>query len=182
MTRTIIGVLVTLFVSGCVDSDTGSQSVSESVARLAETVSELELAVARLEQDRINERTAILTLNGGFAPVRTSLGMLLVAWQGLESKGNGSTVKLEIGNVTTALIAEPELQIEWMTDISSGPDGLVEQEDVENAMRSITITPSELFEPGRWQPVDAFLADVRPEELEILKVQIKADRAFLNVR
>ena len=142
----------------------GTEPSEEQLAKLAERVSSLENSQPRLFAE-------LTPASDGYSIARSELGPVLVSLGEMEVHGKGSRVRIMIGNITSAVLQNPELIIVYFGE-------------GDNAERigpySLKHTHPGLVPPGAWTTASVLFPELKPDELGEIRVFVNA--SFVQLR
>ena len=176
---------------GC-DMDIATQTETDQLRREIQTLqheleSERQRGVDRsakitaLEQASVNSRqwayldpaggTGYSLVNGGLAPV-------LLSFTGSEPVGDGTRIRFQVGNMTSATFSGMKLTIRYNTRPPQNGDGF---EQWQEKTRTAEVTLTDQIRPGAWNSVVASLPGLKPDELGHLALKPELDVLSLRV-
>jgi len=118
------------------------------------------------------EHIAYLTpSSSGYAVIKMDLGNLTVNFANVSAYANGSKVKLQFGNLTSATIEGLKATLEWgAVDDQGKPKN--------SDAKSREIVFSESLHPGAWNNAEVVLDGVPPMSLGFIRVKSVSHRAI----
>ena len=121
----------------------------------------------RATTDSLAQSSATLNIGGSdYAPIKTSLGTMLISWTNAEPYQDGCRLTFRIGNPTTAKFAGGVLDIEHGP---TQPAGATLQQWQQTLHRD-TLQFTDTLEPGTWTVVSVMLPATTLNELRFVKV------------
>lgn len=155
-------VLAMLALAGC----SNRSSTVDDVARL-------ELETLRDKVSELEKRPKVITAavlstgdNGSFGFAKTDIGSLAFSLQDVKPFADGSRIKVQIGNPTTARIASLKAKVAY------GNDSII---------RELDHTVLSELRPASWTTVTIDLAGVKPTELSFVSFDsVSADQIILT--
>lgn len=165
-------------IAGC-SQESKMRALEEQVAVLEKKLIASEKSIEKIEQrNNTNElvtkieRIAYLTpSSSGYAIVKMDLGNLTVSFANVSGYANGSKVKLQFGNLTSATIEGLKATLEW---------GAVDEEGKpkNSEAKSREIVFNESLSPGAWNNAEVVLDGVPPASLGFIRVKNLSHRAI----
>jgi len=149
----------------------GSTDAARIEQRLGLRIDSLSKRIDSLASDIRIERT-ISTFDeeaflkpgdGGYAVVKTNLGVLTFRLQNVQQYANGSRVELQVGNVTSATITGLNISVDYGPTDTAGIAVFSEE-------KSKKVTFSESLPAGSWTTLPVVLDNVPPSNLGFVRI------------
>lgn len=163
---------------GKIQSDIGLAQTSLKLQ--SEDIQRLENRVALLEA-RSNDlaNTAYLDPAGGkgYQYVQTNVAPVIVSFVDSSAIGDGTRVRLQIGNLSSANFSGVALDVQYNKRMPTAAGGI---DEWSKSTLSVTATDPGDVSAGAWAYVDVSLPGIKPDQLGYLAVKVKLDRLSLR--
>lgn len=104
----------------------------------------------------------------GYSKIDTNLAPILLTFQDSAPVGDGTKIKLQVGNMTSATLAGIKLKINYNVRAPVDRDALSEWS---KSTRTIDVTLTDRLYPGTWTAVSASLPGIKPDQLGFIAVK-----------
>lgn len=114
---------------------------------------------------------------GGYGVLNAGVAPILVSFIDSAPIGDGTKVRLKIGNTTSATFNGVDLSINYNRRLPSDGDGFATWSE---GLRTAAARIPTALAPGSWTVVSASLPDIKPDSLGYLVVSAKLDSVALR--
>lgn len=136
--------------------------------------------IQALEQRSMGEWAYLDPAGGtGYATMHTSLAPLMVSFVGAQPIGDGTRIRIQVGNVTSATFSGVDLTVQYNRRV---PQDSGDIEKWNSTLRNAEIALTDSIYPGTWNTVAVSLPGIKPDELGYLAVKGKLNVVSLRDR
>lgn len=111
--------------------------------------------------------------------VSTGVAPLLVSFQDSSPVGDGTRIKMQLGNISSGAFEGAKVTVNYNTRAPQDQSAWPSWRD---AMRSTEVELTERLAAGSWNTVQVSLPGIKPEELGYLEVKIGLNSVYLSAR
>lgn len=159
---------------------TSAELAAQEAKAAQKAIDELELRVRIIELNNSEDFTGWANLDpaGGrsYQVAETNIAPVLVSFTSATPIADGSQVRLQVGNLSTARFGGAELTLRYNKRMP-------QDEELRGSwfktQRETTAKISESLVPGTWNVISVSLPGIKPDELGYLSIKVKLDTVFM---
>lgn len=161
-------------------SDTGTK-LNNTEARLSEAVGKLFLL--ELSKDPFKTATFDPAADKGFQRIDTSVGSLAVAIRGITPYADGIKIRLDVGNLTSAVISGGTFTAKWGPRMpkTNNTDSFKKYMEWKEKLVEKESKFTEELRPGTWNNLNLTLPGLPPEQFGYLELSLDTNNIKMSV-
>ena len=159
---------------------TSAELATREASEAKKAIDDLELRVRVIELNNSDEFHGWATLDpaGGksYQVAETNIAPVLVSFTSASPIADGSEVRLQVGNLSTARFGGAELTLRYNKRM---PQDEELRANWFKAQRETSAKIPESLVPGTWNAISVSLPGIKPDELGYLSIKVELDTVFM---